>query len=410
MSDRRHVFERLGLRPVVNADARLTVLGGSRMPPEVTAAMVEASQRYVDLHALQQQVGSRLAMLTRNEAALVTAGAAAGLVLSVLACRNAGNLRRIARGIEGPIGEDASGPDEVVIHRAHRIPYDPAVRLAGGRLIEVGNVLQSFAWELEAAMGPRTAAVLYVAGSHLARGALPLKTVVEIASSHDVPVIVDAAAQLPPVENLWSFTTEQHAALAVFSGGKDLEGPQASGLLVGQKSLVDAARANAAPHQRLARAMKVGREEMVGLLAAVERYVGLDHDSRIAAWESVVARWVAELSALDGVHATRVFPNEAGQPTPRALVTLDPRVHGWTARALRDALWDGDPQIAVALEPDDASSISMSPDPLGKGEEDVVTEALCRVLSHRRPADPGGGSGRSAEGDDPSSSGAMSAR
>lgn len=378
----QHVFERLGLRPVINADARLTVLGGSRMPPEVTAAMTEASQRYVDMHALQRQVGERLATLTRNEAALVTAGAAAGLVLSVLACRNGGDLPRIARGIEGRVGDDDGGPDEVVIHRAHRIPYDPAVRLAGGRLVEVGNALQTFPWEFEAALGPRTAAVLYVAGSHLARGALPLAAVIDLASAHEVPVIVDAAAQLPPVSNLWHYTTEQGAALAVFSGGKDFEGPQASGLLVGRTDLIEAARVNAAPNQRLARAMKVGREEMVGLLAAVERYTSLDHDARIAEWEAIVAGWVRELDAIDGVEAHRDFPNEAGQPHPRAIVRLDPQVHGWTASALRDALWAGDPSIAVALE-HPTSTISMSPDPLGPGEDTLVLARLGALLASR---------------------------
>jgi D-glucosaminate-6-phosphate ammonia-lyase len=371
-----HVFDGLGLRPIINADARLTVLGGSRMPHEVRRAMDQAAEWYVDMHALQRVVGERLAALTRNEAALVTAGAAAGLVLAVLACRNRGHLPTIARQISGPMCDDAGGPDQVVIHRAHRIPYDPAVRLAGAQLVEIGNVLQTFEWELEAALGPRTAAVLHVAGAHLARGALPLETVVGIASAHGVPVIVDAAAQLPPAANLWRFTGAG-AALAVFSGGKDLEGPQSSGLLLGRRDLIEACRVNAPPHQRLARAMKIGREEIVGLLAAVERYVGLDHDARIAAWEATVARWVEALDAVPGVQATRSFPNEAGQPHPRALVTLDPS--RWTGLGLRGALWDGDPCIAVAVEGD--AAISLSPDPLAPGEADVVLRRLLDLLT-----------------------------
>lgn len=371
-----HVFDRLRLRPVLNADARLTVLGASRMPPEVRRVMDQAAERYVDLHELQRAAGERLAELTGNEAAFVTGGAAAGLVLAVLACRNGGDLPAIARAISGPFGDDAAGADEVVMHRAHRIPYDPAVRLAGARLVEIGNALQTFEWELEAAIGPRTAAVLHVAGAHLARGALSLDAVVRISSAHGVPVIVDAAAQLPPVENLWRFTAAG-AALAVFSGGKDLEGPQSSGLLVGRQDLVEACRANAAPHQRLARAMKVGREEIVGLLVAVERYVGLDHDARIAAWEATVARWIDAVGAVPGVRATRSFPNEAGQPHPRALVTLDSG--GWTGPGLQAALWEGDPCVAVALEGDDA--ISLSPDPLTDGEAEVVLRRLLDLLT-----------------------------
>lgn len=374
-----HVYDRLGLRPVLNADARLTVLGGSRMPAEVRRAMDEAAERYVDLHVLQRAAGERLAELTRNEAALVTCGAAAGLVIAILACRNAGDLPTIARALEGRSVHDAAGPDEVLIHRAHRTPYDPAVRIAGARLVGIGNALQTFEWELEAALGPRTAAVLYVAGTHLARGALPLDAVVRIAAARGIPVVVDAAAQLPPVDNLWRFT-EQGADLVVFSGGKDLEGPQSSGLLVGRRELVDACRVNAPPHQRLARAMKVGREEIVGLLAAVERYVGLDHDARIAAWEATVARWVEALDALPGVGASRAFPNEAGQPHPRALLTVDTST-GWSGPALCDALWEGDPRIAVAVAGTDG--ISLSPDPLADGEAVVVLDRLLDLLRRR---------------------------
>lgn len=373
-----HVYDRLGLRPVINADARLTVLGGSRMPAEVRAAMGEASERYVDMHALQRAVGERLAELTRNEAAMATVGAAAGLVIAILACRNGGDLPTIARDIEARPDGDGGGPDEVVIHRAHRIPYDPAVRLAGARLVGVGNVLQTFEWELEAALGPRTAAILYVAGAHLAAGALPLDAVVRIAATRGVPVIVDAAAQLPPVDNLWGFT-RQGADLVAFSGGKDLEGPQSSGLLVGRRDLVEACLANAAPHQRLARAMKVGREEIIGLLTAVERYVALDHGARIAGWEATVAHWVEVLDALPGVRASRQFPNEAGQPHPRALVTVATTTGGWSGPALRDALWEGAPRIAVALE--GTHAISLSPDPLADDEAEVVLTRLCGLLA-----------------------------
>jgi seryl-tRNA(Sec) selenium transferase len=247
--------------------------------------------------------------------------------------------------------------------------------------VEVGNALQTFPWELEAAVTERTAAVLYVAGAHLAGPVLPLAEVVTLAHDRGVPVIVDAAAQLPPVENLWRFTVEHGADLAVFSGGKDLEGPQASGLVVGSSELVEAIRVNAAPHQRLARAMKIGREEMVGLLVAVERYLTLDHEARIARWEEIVDRWVRALAAIHGVEASRMFPNEAGQPHPRALVRLDAGLLGLTGPGLRDALWESDPRIAVAVEGPDA--ISMSPDPLVKGEEELVITRIGELLARR---------------------------
>lgn len=368
------ILETLGVRRVINADARLTRLGGSLMPPAVRAAMDEAAHSYVDMFELQAAVGRRLAALTRNEAAFVCTGAAAGLTLTTLACTAGADLERIAR------LPDLSGcPDEVVIHTAHRIPYDMAVRLAGARLVTVGNVLQTFPWELEAAIGPRTAAVLFIAGEHLARGALPLPEVVAIAHARGVPVLVDAAAQLPPPENLWRFTRELGADLAIFSGGKDLAGPQASGLIVGRADLVAACAAHASPHQRLGRPMKVGKEELVGLLAAVEHYLQQDHPARIAHFEQVVAAWVDALDDGDGVRARRDFPNEAGQPTPRAVVTLDPARCGITGAELRRRLWEGDPRVAVAAAGEHA--ISLTPDTLEPGEELIVVAQIRRALT-----------------------------
>src|SRR5690606_22540826 len=150
---------------------------------------------------------------------------------------------------------------------AHRIPYDLAVRAAGARLVVVGSPGGTASEELAAAIGPQTAAVLVVAGEHLSRGALPPPAGGAIAPERGVPVVVDAAAQLPPPENLWRFTAELGADLAIFSGGKDLAGPQASGLILGRAELVAACLAHASPNQRMGRSMKVGKEEMLGLLA-----------------------------------------------------------------------------------------------------------------------------------------------
>ncbi len=369
------IYDDLGVKRVINADARLTRLGGSKMPPEVLAAMAEAAQQYVDLSSLQRAVGKRLAELTRNEAAYVTTGAAAGLVLATLACGIGQDLPALARVIEGaPLPKD-----EVIIHRSHRIPYDPAIRLAGGRLIEVGNVLQTFPWELEAAFTPRTAMVLYVAGTHVGHGALSLEQTVEIAHAHGVPVVVDAAAQLPPVENLWRFTREQGADIAIFSGGKDLRGPQASGLVVGRADLIEAFFVHGAPNQRLGRPMKVGREEMIGLLKAVERYLSLDHEARMAGFEETVQRWIAALSGIPGVKPSRGFPNEAGQPVPRCLIEIDPAVTGMTAAEVRQRLWDGDPAIAVPQL--DERTISITPDVLDGDEDQIILDRLKTILA-----------------------------
>lgn len=363
------IYEQLGVRRVINANATLTRLGGSLMAPGVLDAMRAAAGNFIDIVELQEAVGRRLAELTRNEAAYVATGAAAGIVLSTLAAMNGGDLPTIARQIA--TGEVPR--DEVIIQLPHRIPYDPAIRLPGARIVGVGNVLQTFDWELEAAFTPRTAMVFYVAGDHLAAGALPLRTVVEIAHRHGVPVVVDAAAQLPPTENLWRFTREEGADVAIFSGGKDFHGPQASGLLVGSSAMIAAIAANGAPNQRLARPMKVGKEEMIGLLAAVEQYMTVDWHARVEEYETTVARWVAHFNAIPGLSAERIFPNEAGQPTPRCRVTFAPELGVTGAEAVR-LLWEGDPRVAVAA--DSERAISFTPELLQAGEEVILLERI----------------------------------
>jgi D-glucosaminate-6-phosphate ammonia-lyase len=235
-------------------------------------------------------------------------------------------------------------------------------------------VLQTFDWELEAAINDHTAAVFWVAGSHMAAGALPLPEVVRIAHARGIPVIVDAAAQLPPVSNLWHFTVEQGADLALFSGGKALRGPQASGLMVGRADLVAAARANGAPHQRLARAMKAGKEEIAGLVAAVRRYVSLDHAKLAAEWHAICIRWVDALDRLPGVSVIVDERNEAGQPVPRVLVRVDEKIVGRSGAEVVAGLRSGDPGVVVL--PDGTDGFYLGPDQLQPGEEEIVLDRV----------------------------------
>jgi len=370
-------YEGLGVPRVINAATMFTALGGSIMPDDVQAAMREAAGAFVDMHELHLAAGRRLADLTRNDAAYVTSGCAAALVLAVLGIRTGGSPGRLA---ELP-GHDAA-PHEVIMHAAHRIPYDRAVNLAGATVRQIGDITQTFAWELEAAIGPQTAAVLYVAGAHLPQVALPLEEVVRIAHAHDVPVIVDAAAQLPPVDNLWHFTTEAGADLAVFSGGKTLLGPQASGLMVGRADLIEAARQNGAPYQRWARAMKVGKEEIAGLVRAVERYVDLDHAAEHARWIAVLERWRDALTGIDGVDVAVDPLNEAGQPIPRLHVRIDDPRRAARALEVIDASW---PRVVVLpqLANGVAHGLWLSPDLLQPGEAEIVEETVAAALSAR---------------------------
>ena len=297
------IYRRLGVEPIVNGRSTFTILGGSLMPPEVLEAMRQAAACFVDLTELQAAVGRRLAELTRNEAAFVSGGAAAGLFLSAATCM----ARRTDDGVLRVADRDRY-PRDFVIHRAHRVPYDAVVELAGGRLVEIGpgtgagtagdadaasRAGPKTEQELEQAIGPETAAILYVPKPHLAGQVLPLPALVDIGRRHDVPVIVDAAAQLPPRDNLWRFTQEG-ADLVLFSGGKALCGPASSGLVLGRTAYVRRVAANAAPLHRTGRPMKVGKEDMIGLLAAVEWYLAQDEAEEARRLEAVVdhlVRW-----------------------------------------------------------------------------------------------------------------------
>jgi L-seryl-tRNA(Ser) seleniumtransferase len=364
----------LGVRPVINVATTLTALGGSLMPAEVVEAMARAAASFVDLRELHERAGAELARLTDNEAAYVTNGCAGGIALAVLACITAGVPARIAA-----LPGDERLPRNVVVHRAHRIPYDRAIELVGGHIVEIGNVIQTFEWELDAALDENAAAVFFVAGSHLPSAALSLETTVRIAHARGVPVIVDAAAQLPPASNLWSFTRSAGADVVLFSGGKGLRGPQSSGLMVGRESLIIAARENGSPNQRLARALKVSKEDICGLVAAVNRYVHLDHDREAVLWEQVVSGWQERLAGIPGVRAKRSFPNEAGQPVPRLAVEFDSSVLNVTAEAVEQRLWSGNPRIAVLRGP--GESIYLSPDTLGNDAESVIVmDELIRAV------------------------------
>ena len=371
------IYERLGVRPVVNASATLTRLGGSVMPPVVREAMVEAAGAFVDLVELQRAVSREIARLTHNEAAYVPSGAAAGLVLVTAALITGTDEAKVAA---LPLPE---GPrHEVLIHACQRFGYDFAVRSVGVHLREFGakrapDSATTLA-DLEAAYSDRTLYVLYLAGIKNEQGALPLEDVVRSAHARRVPVVVDAAAQIPPAENLWRFTRDLGADLAIFSGGKGLRGPQPTGLVLGRADIIEGIYPNAVPNARIGRPMKVGKEELGGILAAVEWYLAQDEPATLCRYEDVVRLFVEGLAGFPGVAAERDYPSEAGQPYPRCLVTVD----STTARVTRDdlmrALWEGEPRIAVAAAPE--GGIWINPQTLAEGEERIVLRRLREIL------------------------------
>ena len=362
-------YKELGIRPVINAYATVTKFGGSLMPPAVIKAMNEAAGSFVDLAELQRRVGERIAALTRNEAAYVTSGAAAGVMLSAAACvlRNHPDAARDFPHI-------TALKNEAIVHRAHRNTYDFAVQQIGMKFIEIEGCRDA----LRAAINERSACIFWFAGAMNSPDDIPLAELIAIADEHHLPVIVDAAAQLPPVENLWRYS-EMGAALTLFSGGKDLRGPQPSGLMLGRRDLIESIRPISNPNHGLGRPLKVGKEEMMGLLAAIERYLKLDHAARAQFCEDSVRMWCAALNPLESVSAERAFPNEAGQPLPWCLVTIEPELLRKTAADLVAAFLAHDPAIAVS--PLSETQFHLNPMTLNPGEELIVRDACLALLA-----------------------------
>lgn len=371
-------YEKLGLRPIINAAGTYTVIGGSRMSEKTLDSMRMAAHNFVDIRELQRKVHARLAEITRNEGAYVATGAAASLYIAAGACISLKYGRPFAY-----LSREQIEKTEVIVQRSHRNPYDWGIRQLGAKLTEIGypNVIQPTSCEdLRYAINENTVAIFYAAmpnGGWTADGELEFEKTIEIAEEFNVPIIVDAAAQLPPVENLWNFTAAG-AAATIFSGGKDLCGPQASGLIVGKKYLMDKIVETGFPNYGIGRMLKVGREEMCGLLAAVEQYVSMDHEARRDKCEKEVKTLVDVFAESKIMDVSRSFPNEAGQPIPQALVSFIPKNADHNVAAMvKQRFIEGDPAIAVA----EASrrSIFINPMTIMDGEIDIIIEQLKKI-------------------------------
>ncbi len=366
----------LGVRPVINAWGTVTVMGGSTMPPEVLAAMAEAGRQYVPIHELHQAAGQYISKRLGVEAAYIPCGAAAGMALAAAACMAGTDpvYRAQLPEVEGLL------KDELIVFRSMRSRYDQAFRVAGARLIEIGMPKKTEAWELEHALAsPRVAAVGYIV-EHESPEMLPLETILELSHARNVPVIVDAAAEIPPLENLWRYV-QLGADLAIFSGGKDIRGPQSTGLMVGRKDLIEACAFHSCPNHAIGRGMKAGKEEIIGFVTALDLYLEQDFDAEMTGWEAQVAHIVETLSAVEGVAARRVYPGDPGiQPIwiPRAYVDWTPQVTRRSPLAVKEDLLQGEPRVVVGTS---ATGLVVNPQMLEPGQERIVAECIKRVLA-----------------------------
>ena len=376
------VYERLGVHPAINAWGTVTTAGGSRMDPRVLASMTEASRSFVDMEELLRAAERRIAELIGAEAVCVTSGAAAGMALCAAACM-AGSDRASVLALP----ETRGLRDEVLILKAHRILYDQAVLLAGARFREIGVTSSVEPEQIRAAVGERTAMLLYVAEARAQRGSLPLETVAAALEGTTVPLVVDAAAELPPRTNL-SALLDAGADLVVFSGGKEIRGPQSSGFVAGRHDLIDACRANAFPRYGIGRPMKLDKETVVGLVTAVELFMARDLAAEYRNWERAAACIAAAIADSGRATARVGLPIGPGvQPAdiPRAYV----RHAVVPASDLRERLRRGEPRVFADVSGDE---LVLNPQCLDPEEIPQVIAAVLRAFATDSPAgSPGRG-------------------
>ena len=369
------VYQRLGVPTFINAYGTLTTLGGTLMEPEVLAAMNEAAGQFVAIHDLQKRVGERLAELTGAEAGFVTAGASCAVCLATCAVTVGGDVAKIRR-----LPDLTGSKTEIVMQKAHTgagNPYDQNWRMIGTRIVAAET-----AEEIRAAIGPRTAALGMVLSHNSEGHKVELAEMIAIAHKAGLPLILDAAAEIPPASNLKKFVA-MGADLVAFSGGKNLRGPQCSGLLLGRKDLVAAAYANSAPNNHFARIAKVGKEEIVGLLTAVERALARDEAGERRRQAAQLARVAAGMRGVPTVK-TEMITNLDYSHSPRLSIQWDEAKLGMTAGQVNDRLRAGTPSIVAA----DMTKFRPSWPGLGifagclrEGEEKVIVERVRAILA-----------------------------
>ena len=364
----RDYFRELGVRPFINAAGTYTAMTASLMPREVMDAINYASGHYVMLDELHDKVGERIAALVHSEAAMVTSGAASALTLGTAAVLTGMDRQKMV-----DLPDLAGMKSEVIIQKAHRFGYDHAVRNCGVRLVEVET-----REDVEQAINDKTAMMLFYNNNNKV-GRIQDEEFVELGKKHSVPTFNDAAADVPPVDNLWKYT-KMGFDLVTFSGGKGIRGPQSAGLLLGTKDLIAAARLNAPPNgNTIGRGLKVNKEEMLGMLAAVELYVSKDHAQEQREFEKRAEIIRSSAAAVPGVTA-EVFVPEVANHVPHVRISWDARAKGLTAEEVVKSLRDGEPSIGTRSEND---ALVVGVWMMQPGEDKIVGRRLRETLEKK---------------------------
>lgn len=401
-SAERSIFERLGVPEVINAAGTKTRVGGTRLRPEAAEAMQEASDGFVRISDLQAEASKRIAESTGADAGYITTGASSALTLAAAACLAGDDLSIMNR-----LPHTEGIPNEIVMARSHRTGYDHAFRLAGANIVDVGTFDRDLGsgstnlkrWELDDAIGEDTAAVGYVATS---RSEPPLETLVDVAHTNGVPVIVDAAAELPPKSNLSRFI-EQEADLVAFSGGKAIQGPQATGILAGRQELIRSvafqqldmdiieelweppeelfgdATIDGVPRHGIGRGMKVGREELVGIITAFEQFVEENDQKTFDEWDERARQMADRLQDEEGLHVS--ISGTEDDAVTNVEIQVDSTVTGFENLELVRHLQQHDPQVYVGFTDAPDSPILLNPMCLTDDEAGQVTDILAGMVT-----------------------------
>ena len=378
-AESRQVYTRLGLRTIFNASGTYTHLGGSLMPPEVLEAMDDAARHYVPLRELTKATGERIAQLAGNEGALVTTGAAGAIFVGTCACI-AGDDPDKAKRLPFTDGMK----NEVVVQKLHNYGWTRQCEAAGARMVEV-----EYKDQLERAINGKTAMIYFlIADKHFGKyrdmleapgGKITLEECVAVSKATRVPLLVDAAAELPPTGNLATYT-KLGVDLVAFSGGKGLRGPQNAGLLLGRKDLTDIAATFQSPYSGIGRDLKISKETMIGMVAAVERYMKVDHKAEMDYWKSQVDYVKGVVEKVPGVE-TGYVPAHITNHVPRLWIKWDEKAWNFTREDCFQALQAGEPSIVALRTP---LGVTFVPWMMVPGEEKIVAQRLREVLETRR--------------------------
>lgn len=358
-------FEEHGITEYINAHDTYTVYGGSRMAENTLKAMEEVSRHFVDFSQMQEVLGRKTAELTHNEGAFFTNGASGGLLLAACVCMARGSAYLYNR-----LPDTSETVNEIILMRAQRNAYDAALISSGAKIVEIGDADETLDFELEGRINEKTAAIFYFASTLYQRGSMSLEDTIAIARKHNIPVVVDAAAQLPPTENLWKYTS-MGADMVIFSGGKTLCGPQDSGLILGKREWIEDCKRFGAPAHGICRASKTSREAMAGLYTALNNYLAVDDEQRFAELMNVNQKIEEHVRDCDSLLRSEIIPHgPVGQYYPRLFLYLKQDADAaMVVRKMREE------HIYIGLEKEN-NAVYISPLNLNGEEVIRVMEAL----------------------------------